>query len=93
MERSVATVCSTGAQAPASFALLARIFDNVLKNPSEPKFRKLRLSNPALHGALVETEGALELLLSAGFRLEAGTEESGGCVAGPLREATSFIFD
>ena len=80
----MATVCSTGAQAQTSFALLVRIFDNVLKNPSEPKFRKLRLSNPALHGALVETEGALELLLSAGFRLEAGTEESGGCVAGPL---------
>jgi hypothetical protein len=33
------------------------------------KFRKVRLANPKIHSAIVETHGALDLMLAAGFEL------------------------
>ncbi|RLN67415.1 hypothetical protein BBJ28_00013097 [Nothophytophthora sp. Chile5] len=50
---------------------LAKILSNVVQNPQEEKFRKIRLSNAAIQSKLVAVPGAVDLLEEAGFlRLE-----------------------
>jgi UBX domain-containing protein 6 len=41
-----------------------------LGSPTDPKYRKIRLNNPRIRAAVVETQGAVELLLACGFELE-----------------------
>ena len=38
-------------------------------NPSEEKYRKIRLSNPKIQAAVVDTQGGVELLLACGFQI------------------------
>eukprot|EP00913_Durusdinium_trenchii_P025292 g23743.t1 len=49
-----------------SVAVLTTLLGNLVKNPSEEKFRRVKLSNPKISKAL-SCLGAQELLLSAGF--------------------------
>lgn len=50
-----------------------KMLSNIRKNPSEPKFRCIRLSNASFRTKIAEVEGGLELMLGAGFVL---SEES-----------------
>lgn len=46
---------------------LIKMLTNVVKNPQEEKFRKVRLSNAAIQSKLVAVPGATDILLEAGF--------------------------
>lgn len=46
----------------ASKDVLRKLMTNILKQPGEQKFRKVRLANPRIKESIVEVEGALELL-------------------------------
>jgi hypothetical protein len=46
---------------------LQTLFLNILCSPDEPKFRRLRASNPALQAKLLSVAGAVELLRAVGF--------------------------
>ncbi|KAG2768335.1 hypothetical protein JG687_00012625 [Phytophthora cactorum] len=46
---------------------LIKMLTNVVKNPQEEKFRKIRLSNAAIQSKLVSVPGAADLLAEAGF--------------------------
>lgn len=46
----------------ASREVLQKMLCNILRSPSEAKFRKVRLANPRIKEAIVDTDGALELL-------------------------------
>lgn len=63
-------------------SLLLKLLGNVLSQPGEARFRRLRLNNPVLRGSILETEGGLDLLLAAGFQLQPGDEADGGCGVG-----------
>ena len=54
----------------SSASILNRLLGNVVANPTEPKFRQIRLSNPKINQAL-SVRGAKALLVGAGF-VEAG---------------------
>lgn len=46
---------------------LIKMLANVLKNPQEEKFRKIRLSNAAIQSKLTSVPGAVGILAEAGF--------------------------
>jgi len=63
--------------------VLAKALGNVLSDPTEPKYRKLKLGNPAVAAAVVHAAGGMELMQEAGFIVTfdapGGTpEEAGG---------------
>eukprot|EP00241_Pyramimonas_parkeae_P008334 CAMPEP_0114250144 /NCGR_PEP_ID=MMETSP0058-20121206/14539_1 /TAXON_ID=36894 /ORGANISM="Pyramimonas parkeae, CCMP726" /LENGTH=180 /DNA_ID=CAMNT_0001363777 /DNA_START=118 /DNA_END=660 /DNA_ORIENTATION=- len=62
LERALGFVKSTSA-----VDTLSTLTRNVAQNPREPKYRKLRLSNVKIAAALVEPEGALDVLRELGW--------------------------
>jgi hypothetical protein len=50
--------------------MAARLIANAIAKPEEPKFRRVRCSNPKLVAALFSVEGGRELLLASGFSLQ-----------------------
>ncbi|KAE9332313.1 hypothetical protein PF008_g15010 [Phytophthora fragariae] len=55
------------ARAIAAAETLVKMLTNVVKNPQEEKFRKIRLSNAAIQAKLVAVPGAVDILAEAGF--------------------------
>ncbi|XP_076267897.1 GDI interacting protein 3 [Rhynchophorus ferrugineus] len=59
--------------------ILCRYIDNIIGNPTEPKFQKIRCSNPTFSDKVAPLLGATEFLYAAGFRQETldhnGTQE------------------
>mmetsp|Transcript_30999 Transcript_30999/g.51386 ORF Transcript_30999/g.51386 Transcript_30999/m.51386 type:complete len:277 (+) Transcript_30999:33-863(+) len=49
-------------------ATIAKMFGNVLANPSEPKYRKIRLANPNFSAKVYSCSGAPEIFRLAGFK-------------------------
>ena len=48
---------------------LLKYFENILQNPTEEKYRKIRMSNRVYQEKVKPMEGALELLEAAGFEI------------------------
>lgn len=46
---------------------LIKMLANIMKNPQEEKFRKIRLSNTTIQSKLVAVPGAVDILREAGF--------------------------
>ena len=80
----VAVTSNDHAAVVSSFSILRKLLVNATtkgqKNEDDDaaKFRRVRLSNAKIKAAVVDTEGCLDILLSAGFRLCA--EEDGESV-------------
>lgn len=49
-------------------SLLLKLVDNVLRNPSNPKYRSIRLGNPTIANKLLPAVGAMECLFEMGFQ-------------------------
>ncbi|GFO05281.1 peptide-n(4)-(n-acetyl-beta-glucosaminyl) asparagine amidase [Plakobranchus ocellatus] len=47
--------------------ILIKFADNILTNPHEPKYRKIRIGNPAVQSKLLNFVGAMECLFIMGF--------------------------
>ena len=70
LQAALTQVLSTAAGKDAgadSVALMARVLRNVVSEPTNVKFRRLRLSNAKVQAAVMDVPGALELLQAAGF--------------------------
>lgn len=52
----------------ACTATITKMFGNVLANPAEPKYRKIRSANPNFTAKVYSCKGAPELFRCAGFR-------------------------
>merc|ERR1712070_85018 len=66
----------------ASFSILRKLLVNATTKGQQPgedsaKFRRVRLANAKIKAAIVDTEGAIDIMLSAGFHL---AEEDGESV-------------
>ncbi|KAG5870991.1 hypothetical protein JTB14_013462 [Gonioctena quinquepunctata] len=48
--------------------ILCRYLDNLIANPDEPKFHKIRCSNSTFNDKVVPILGAIDFLFAAGFR-------------------------
>jgi UBX domain-containing protein 6 len=49
--------------------VLSRLLSNVVAAPGDPRFRRVRLTNPRIQSAVVDVAGGLELLLACGFEV------------------------
>ena len=47
--------------------ILFRLLNNILKNPTEDKFRQIKSSNAKIASTLFALKGAKELLLAMGY--------------------------
>ncbi|XP_057544621.1 plant UBX domain-containing protein 2 [Amaranthus tricolor] len=57
-----------------SIDVILRLLRNIVKEPENPKFRRIRMGNPKIREAIGEVSGAVELLEVVGFELK---EEEG----------------
>lgn len=55
------------AKVRVALELLQKIVGNILGEPAQPKYRTLKVDNPAIKEKVLSCPGARELLLSAGF--------------------------
>lgn len=62
-----------GDQYISACQVLIRLLSNIIQSPEDPKYRRLRLTNSKVKAAVVDADGALELLLACGFEM---SEES-----------------
>ncbi|ONM21722.1 Plant UBX domain-containing protein 2 [Zea mays] len=53
----------------ASVEVVKRLLGNLLREPENDKFRRVRLSNPRIKEAVADREGGMELLEAVGFRV------------------------
>jgi peptide-N4-(N-acetyl-beta-glucosaminyl)asparagine amidase len=49
-------------------SVLLKLVDNVIKNPSNPKYRNIKLGNPTVSNKLLPVVGAMECLFEMGFQ-------------------------
>lgn len=61
-EQVQVAVAQLDAAPDLSKEVLRKVLANILRLPEDPKFRKVRLANPRIKEAIVDVEGALELL-------------------------------
>lgn len=47
---------------PGCSDTLQKILLNIVRNPTDPKYKKIRLGNPKIQAAVVDVDGGLELL-------------------------------
>ena len=47
--------------------ILVKFSNNVINNPLEPKYRKIRLANPTVESKLIPVSGAIQCLFEMGF--------------------------
>lgn len=75
---------------PAAAEVLGKLLANIAAAPAEPKFRRLRLTNPRIQSAVVDVSGGVELLLACGFEVvfEEGAQAAGGQAADAAEAAT-----
>lgn len=48
--------------------IILKFADNILSNPNEEKYRKIRLGNPTVETKLLPIVGALECIFEMGFQ-------------------------
>jgi hypothetical protein len=49
-------------------SVLLKVVDNVISNPSNPKYRSIKLGNPTVSSKLLPVVGAMECLFEMGFQ-------------------------
>lgn len=54
-------------QNPTSLEVLAKLLRNVVVNPGEEKYRRIKLSNPKIKTSIQEVKGGLETLKAMGW--------------------------
>ena len=47
--------------------ILLKLINNILRDPQNVKFRRIRLSNPKVESMLLNANGAFDILFSIGF--------------------------
>lgn len=69
-----------------SVEVVLRLLGNVVREPGNEKFRRIRMGNPKIKEVVGDVKGGVELLESVGFRMSA--EEEGGEVWGTMDALT-----
>jgi len=55
---------------PSTFQIINSICTNIINNPTEEKFRRIKLSNAKFNEAIMMVDGALYLLCLCGFEID-----------------------
>lgn len=71
--------------------ILSKIIGNITKDPDNPKFRSLRLSNPTVQKNIASSWGARKLLQSVGFRVQDDQLVLGTINSDRLKQASKLL--
>ena len=75
MDAAIAQLRAAGEPGAAALAMAQKLVSNIIAKQDEPKFRRVKTSNPKLQAALFSVPGGRELMHACGFAEEAGGEE------------------
>ncbi|KAL6846596.1 hypothetical protein ACP4OV_024044 [Aristida adscensionis] len=67
--RAAAFLAADPPPPPAAVEVLKRLLGNLLREPANDKYRRVRLGNPRIKEAVADRKGGLELLEAVGFRV------------------------
>ncbi|KAM3275240.1 hypothetical protein ACQJBY_043915 [Aegilops geniculata] len=67
--RARAAAYLAGNPPPAAVEVVKKLLGNLLKEPGNDKYRRVRLGNPRIKEAVADREGGLELLEAVGFTI------------------------
>ncbi|TYH84159.1 hypothetical protein ES332_D02G180000v1 [Gossypium tomentosum] len=81
----------SGKPAEGSIEVVLKLLRNIVKEPGNDKFRKLRMSNPKIREAIGEVAGGVELLEFVGFELKEEGGEMWAVMDVPKEEQISVI--
>ncbi|KAE8690880.1 hypothetical protein F3Y22_tig00110893pilonHSYRG00675 [Hibiscus syriacus] len=74
-----------------SIQVVLRLLRNIVKEPGNDKFRKIRMSNPKIREAVDDVSGGVELLEHVGFALKGGGGEMFAVMDVPERDKITLI--
>ncbi|XVF02894.1 hypothetical protein REPUB_Repub04eG0214200 [Reevesia pubescens] len=81
----------SGKPPEGSVEVVLRLLRNIVKEPGNDKFRKIRMSNPKIREAVGEVAGGVELLEYVGFELKEEGGEMWAVMEVPKEEQISLI--
>mmetsp|Transcript_40018 Transcript_40018/g.55617 ORF Transcript_40018/g.55617 Transcript_40018/m.55617 type:complete len:173 (-) Transcript_40018:120-638(-) len=83
------TKLNTPAAQEACVKTLLKIIQNIIRNPTDGKFRKVRTSNEAIKMKVLNVKGGLEFLVEIGFRKHVVDFEASLCLEGDSSEVAA----
>ncbi|RZC61463.1 hypothetical protein C5167_023224 [Papaver somniferum] len=81
----------SGEPPEGSVQVVIRLLRNIVTNPENDKFRRIRMGNPKIKEAIGSVTGGVELLECVGFRLQEEGEEMWAVMEVPTGEQISSI--
>ncbi|CAK8579615.1 unnamed protein product [Lathyrus sativus] len=81
----------SGSPSEGSVDIVLKLLRNIVKEPENVKFRKIRLSNPKIKEAVAEVSGGVELLSFLGFVLKEENGETWALMEVPAEEKIGLI--
>lgn len=83
----------SGKPSEGSMDVILKLLKNLVREPENGKFRKIRMGNPKIKEAIGDVVGAVELLECVGFKLNEDGEEMWAVMDVPSKEQLSLIQD
>lgn len=90
LEACVGTFLS-GKPSQGSLEIVLKLLRNIVREPENSKFRKIRLSNPKIKEAIGEAAGGVELLEFVGFKLQEEDGEMWTTMEVPTKEEINVL--
>lgn len=81
----------SGNPSNGTFEILLKLLRNIVNDPRNDKFRRIRMSNPKIQETVGMAVGGVELLESIGFKFQAEGEDVWGVMDMPSTEGLSVI--
>ncbi|CAA7043685.1 unnamed protein product [Microthlaspi erraticum] len=81
----------SGKPTESSIGVLLRLLKNIVKEPENGKFRKIRMSNAKIKEAIGDVPGGVELLELVGFELKEENGEVWAVMEAPREEQSQLI--
>lgn len=83
----------SGNPSESSIDVILRLLRNIVKEPENPKFHRIRMGNPKIREAIGEVTGGIELLEVVGFQLKEESEEMWAVMETPSEERILMLKD
>ncbi|XP_058078719.1 plant UBX domain-containing protein 2 [Magnolia sinica] len=81
----------SGEPSDGSVDIVLKLLRNIIREPGNDKFRRIRMSNPKIKEALGAATGGIELLECIGFRLQQEGDEMWATLEAPSEDQISLI--
>lgn len=89
--QSCVSAYTSGKRSDGSVEVLIRLLRNVVKEPENAKFRRIRMGNPKIKEAIADVPGGVELLECIGFELKEEGSEMWFVMEEPSKEQLGLV--